>query len=299
MPHATEALANYEARVQNGEFDAQWDDLVNGIDKIYTHGDDEGLPVGYECMRELWSASKGQLVVVSGVPSHGKSTVIDNVLVNLARHNGMKTSFFSPEHFPYHLHVRKIAETYTGVALRTKDRHGNVTLMPMSKLGPAMEFIKKHFHWIALPDPTLGEIMEVWTHHIADFGCEIVVLDPWNEVQMQLLDRETETSYINRCLTGLRRFARKMNVLCIVIVHPTKIPRNKDGSFPVPSLSDCAGSAAWRAKADVGIICHRKDIMTGDEIDVHVQKVKFRQNGRPGIATLRFLGHYASKLVEA
>ena len=295
-PETSDLLANYQARVSNGEFDAQWPDLVAGIERIYTNGEDEGISLGYESLKELWSAAKGQLVIISGVPSHAKSTLVDNITINLARSNGMKTSFFSPEHFPYHLHVRKLIETYTGSSLRYRDRSGKVYLMPSSDIAESMSFIKKHFYWMILPDPSLPEIMEMWTHHIVDFGCEICVLDPWNEVSQMLLPHETETSYINRCLTGLRRFARKMNVLLIVLVHPKGLARNRDGCFPVPSLSDCAGSASWRAKADVGIICHRKDIMDGNEVDIHVQKVKFRQNGRAGIATLSFKNIYSPKL---
>ena len=297
MLPATELLAAHEAKVATGAFDAQWEDLATGIERIYTHGDDEGVFLGWNCLHDLWSVSLGRLVVMSGVPSHGKSTMIDNICINLAKSQGWKTSFFSPEHFPYELHVRKIVEAYTGKALRYTRRGEPVTLMPISQLGPALEFVKDNFFWMNLKDPTLPEIMEMWTHHIIDFGAKICVLDPWNEVQ-DLSDKETETKYINRCLTGLRRFARSMNVLVIVAVHPTKIPRNRDGSFPVPSLSDCAGSAAWRAKADTGIICHRKNIMEGNDIDIHVQKQKFRQNGKPGIATLHFNHGYSSKLVE-
>jgi len=101
----------------------------------------------------------------------------------------------------------------------------------------------------------------------------------------------TETEYISLCLTCLREFARKHNVAMWIVAHPSKLQRARDGSYPVPSLWDISGSAHWRAKADVGIVVHRKDI-TVNNLDVIVQKVRFKSTGRPGDVRLNY--HYAS-----
>jgi len=98
-----------------------------------------------------------------------------------------------------------------------------------------------------------------------------------------------ETEYVSHCLKRIRVFARQHGIHVWIVIHPTKLYRNDSGKYPVPTLYDCAGSAHWRNKADNGIVVWR-DLAETDsaEVEIHVQKIRFRQVGCRGMAKLYY-----------
>ena len=118
-------------------------------------------------------------------------------------------------------------------------------------------------------------------------GIDGLIIDPWNELEMILRAGETETDYICRSLTNIRRFSRKNNIATFVVAHPAKMfkPQGKD-KYDVPTLYNIAGSAHWYNKADNGITIYRN--FDADEIEVHIQKVKFSVHGKIGVVEMKY-----------
>jgi hypothetical protein len=76
----------------------------------------------------------------------------------------------------------------------------------------------------------------------------------------------------------LEKFARKYHIHLIVAAHPTKIRRDKDGKYPVPSLYDISDSAHWANKPDVGIVINRADLSV-NETTIKVAKARYQTIG--------------------
>jgi len=114
---------------------------------------------------------------------------------------------------------------------------------------------------------------------------QALVIDPYNRLESQQGSRN-ETQYISEVLDKLTTFAQINDVLVILMAHPTKQPKNKDGIVEAPTLYDISGSANFFNKADFGIVVHRNRI--DDTVEVHVQKVKFRHLGENGTATFKY-----------
>jgi twinkle protein len=73
------------------------------------------------------------------------------------------------------------------------------------------------------------------------------------------------------------------------VAHPQKLYRDKDsGNYPVPTLYDISGSANWRNKADNGIVIWRDFSNAQTPVEVHSQKIRFRQIGKLGVAKLAY-----------
>jgi len=70
-------------------------------------------------------------------------------------------------------------------------------------------------------------------------------------------------------------------VAVFLIAHPAKPYRNKDGSFPIPTMHDISGSRNFFAITDNGIVVHR-DINNPGESEIHIQKVRSRATGKGG-----------------
>jgi hypothetical protein len=57
---------------------------------------------------------------------------------------------------------------------------------------------------------------------------------------------------------------------------------------PVPKGYDISGSAAWFAKADLGMSVHRPDPINSPISEVHIWKCRFSWVGKQGVAELFF-----------
>jgi twinkle protein len=65
--------------------------------------------------------------------------------------------------------------------------------------------------------------------------------------------------YISWAIRELRRSAQQHGLVVIVVAHPTKDVKGRDGKVTMPTLYDIEGAAHWFNKADHGVIVHRDD----------------------------------------
>jgi twinkle protein len=105
------------------------------------------------------------------------------------------------------------------------------------------------------PATTINWVLEQAVFAIERHGVDVLVIDPWNELEWAREKNETLTEYIGWCLKFLKYFARAHDVAVIVVAHPTKA--RVAGSGPV-TLADIEGSAHWWNKSDNGLIVVRE-----------------------------------------
>ncbi|MBD8555445.1 toprim domain-containing protein [Rhizobium sp. CFBP 8762] len=227
----------------------------------------------------------GELLVITGIPGHGKSTWTLNLCTNLARQYGWRIAIASFEipTVPALRYKLRLAATGVEAKLWTRDI-----------VSEADRFIQDHFTFIdADPtgedddDMTLEWLLEKAADAVLRFGIKAFVIDPWNEVEHARPKHESETQYINRALRQIRRFALKHQVLAIILAHPTK-DLGKGGEARTPTLYDIEGSAAWYNKPDHGVVIDVPD-PDARETAVWVKKARFSWSGRKGEVTLQYL----------
>jgi|SRR5688572_13252529 len=264
------------------------DDCHEDVMKLYESGLEPGASTGWAALDKYYTVRPGEFTAISGIPSSGKSNFLDCLLVNLARIHGWRFALFSPENLPVKQHIAAIAEK---AARKPFHRGPNLRISP-EELVNALSWTNDHFTWI-LPDDeedwTIEKILTAGTQLCMRRGIRGLVIDPWNELEAQRPPDKSETEYISQTLKRIRVFARQRAIHVWVVVHPQKLYRDKDGNYPVPTLYDCAGSAHWRNKADNGIIVWR-DLNEDDssEVDICIQKIRFRHIGRRGVAKLYY-----------
>jgi len=241
----------------------------------------KGVSTGFYSLDEVMLLSKQSLLVLTGMPSCGKSEVLDAVAVNTAILHDWSWLYFSPENYPLEEHLKKIIEKKSGK---------NLNLLSESTIKECMEWANSRFAWIHPDDDkySLHCILEETQIRIeSGYKVDCIVIDPWNELDHSTQGGQRDDQYISKCLTQLRRFHRKYDILSCVIIHPTKMQKDATGNYPVPSLYDCNGGAMWRNKADFGICVHRTDFQK-HEANIYVQKVKFKTMGKPGHVRLDY-----------
>lgn len=261
------------------------EDLAEDVISLYREGLRGGVPTGWNSVDQHYTVRPGELTIVTGIPSHGKSQFLDALAVNLARGHEWAIGICSPENLPVARHLAKLIEQYTGQPFR----EGPQERLPQGELLPALQWLDDHFVFLAPEETlTLTALLQTARSLVTRHGIRGLIIDPWNEFDHTRPSGQTETDYICASLTQIRRFARNHGVHVWLVAHPQKLYRREDGSYPVPTPYDISGSAHWRNKADNCLTVWRDENDPEQPVRVYVQKIRFREVGKIGMIKLQF-----------
>ncbi|SMF90870.1 twinkle protein [Azospirillum oryzae] len=267
-----------------------WDDVL----ALYNGERAVGLTTGFDNLDPLMKLTgTGLLVVVTGIPNHGKSEFVDQLMVNYARTYGWKVGYCSFENAPPR-HIAKFAEKIIGKPFFCYNDHRRLRMDEM-ELEAAREWVRHHIHFIRADDdaPTVDWIIEKSRVLVMRHGIKALIIDPYNEIEHRRQPGKTETEYISEVLGKLRRFGENHGVDVFIVAHPTKLQTNGEGTAePVPGLYDISGGAHWNNKADIGFTVWRdRSILprgAKSSTLVKVHKVRSKELGRPGAADFEY-----------
>lgn len=234
-----------------------------------------------------------EFMVVTGLPSSGKSTWVCNLVANVCSAYGWRAAMCMPE-MPTVPAFRDMMRRYwAGKKLVPTD---------YDEIKRTDAWINNRFVFIDTDPTGTGEndepfdlewIIERATDAVLRDGIRILVIDPWNEVEHARGKGESLPDYIGRAIRSLKRFARLYEVIVIVVAHPTKdVSGERGGNIRAPTLYDIEGAAHWFNKADHGVIVHRD--RESNTTEIKVAKVRFEGGkmdggaGTVGSVTLRF-----------
>lgn len=236
------------------------------------HGLPTGINSGISNLDELFRLDRGKLVVITGIPNMGKSEVVDALCVQYNMLYGMRTLYFSPENQPIGLHINKLFAKFVGRKYSQDDLLGEVGINVRNYIYDNFSF----FNY--LEEYSLPDILSTAEVEILGKGIDIVVIDSYNKILHDYKMNETEE--IGRDLDHLERFAKRLNVIVILVAHPRKMEKDKNGCWLIPSAYDINGSANFANKADVVGTVHR--VYDPNYTIVKISKVKFSNYGGQG-----------------
>ena len=255
-------------------------DFETSLDALFENGMQKGLIIGHENFDKYCSFETKRLCIVTGIPGSGKSEFIDEIAERLNMRYQWRFAYFSPENAPLAYHASKLIEKFTGKKFDKKH------LNP-GEYRQVKEHLEKDFFFISpASDFKLDTILDKAKSLVRRKGSKALVIDPYNRLESQATGRMSETLYISETLDKLTAFAQRYDLMIILMAHPTKLPKNKDGKIEAPTLYDISGSANFFNKADFGIVVHRD--RDNNIVEVHIQKVKFRHLGEPGLALFKY-----------
>lgn len=279
LKRATEAAHPWPVQ---GLYDAEhFRDMVW---ELYEKGAGKGESTGYQPVDELYTIVPGQITIVTGIPSSGKSEFVDQLMINLASDKGWRFGICSFENEP-RLHIAKL------MSKRAKMHffEGPTRRMNSEECKGAFDWVQEHFAFVWQDDGSLADLDSILDRlrvAILRYGIRGAVIDPYNFISRDSRDKP-ETEWISDMLTKVKAFAMGHGVHIWFVAHPTKLQRGTDGKVPVPGGYDISGSAAWFAKADCGVTVHREK---DDPLiaQIHVWKCRFAWVGKQGSTNLLY-----------
>lgn len=201
----------------------------------------QAISTGWWELDQIFRFYLGQFVVVTGIAGHGKSTFLLNVLLKIAREQGIRSFMYVPENETY---LRdKLLKIWGNE--ETFDYFAASQCFVQSAVLDAYDDRPRTLNWV----------LEKAIVAIEQDGVEIVMIDPWNELERAKPDRMLLTDYIGESLMMLKQFCRIYKVIVVVVAHPTKAVNEHGGR--VPGLADIEGSMNWFNKCDNGLIVVR------------------------------------------
>lgn len=236
--------------------------------------------IGMPLLDDHYRIREGDFTVITGIPSHGKSTLINEIAGRMAERYQWTTAFASFEQMPQVDHRRSLRTFFN----RKLEIHQSEEEQDL-----ADRWIDRHFSFI-VPDEddevTLGWVLDCCEAAILQHKAKLIVIDPWNELDHVRPPDMTLTEYTGYAIKLFRRMARKYRVHVIVAAHPTKQRKDDAGNYTIPTLYDISDSAHWYNKADVGIVVHRSHEM---ETLIRVAKSRYHDEiGVPGDVKAHF-----------
>ena len=273
--------------------------LRDQLESLWDKGLPSGDKTGWPSIDQHYTVVPGQMTILTGWPGSGKSEWLDALLVNLS-HQGWRTAIFSPENQPVVLHLAKFVEKLSGMPFGS----GPTQRIPKRDLGALTEEMAHKFMFIQAPE---GEslsaqgVIEAAAMWLAKPGVKRgLVIDPWNELEHHRPKELSETEYVSQTLSYIRNWARSSGVHVWLVAHPQKMRRDDQGKLPVPKPDMISGSQHWWNKADCCVTVYRNlSEPMNQEVEIHVQKIRFKHVGRPGLVCLnydRITGRYSEPL---
>jgi len=245
-------------------------DLEADLLDFVHNGFKPGFQIGLDNFDKIFSTYTSQFITVTGIPSSGKSDFVDQMCIGYNKNYGWKTAYASPENKPNFLHAHKlIRKTWEG--LPTKDDVGT------EKWKQITNHINDNYFFIDMDRYTLEDVLRKGAELVKRKGIKCLVIDPFNKIRDVDCKSEDVNRYTMEYLTKIETFAKKYDVLVIVVAHPTKMYRNQEGKIEEPTMYSIKGGGEWYDASYHGLLVHRD--YEAKTVKAKVLKVKFQNLG--------------------
>ena len=257
-------------------------DLRSGVNDLYDNGLPDTLsPKGnyFGDLKRIFSVMRGQVVLPTGIPSHGKSTFTDWYVMNILNDYNLKGSWYSPEHGHLNLYQTEFIQKAIGRNF-WKDKDG-VPRVTKADIDRYDDWADEKIYLTDADDdvtPNWDWLLDKFKEQMMCYGIDIFVVDAFNKIE---LAKGNKLDEINRVLTKLTHFAKANNVIIFLVAHPTKMKKREDGTYDIPTLYDVSGSADFRNQVHAGYSIYR--YFGEDERTTFINlKTKFSFQGKIG-----------------
>jgi replicative DNA helicase len=269
--------------------------VVERIDELYnrdSQNDITGVPTGFTDLDRMTSGLQpGDLVIVAGRPSMGKTAFSINIGENVAIDSGLPVAVFSMEMGGTQLAMRMLGSV--GRLDQHRLRTGRLADEDWPRLTHAIQKMNDAQLYIdetpALSSIELRARSRRLSRQCGKLGLIIVDYLQLMSANSSGENRATEISEISRNLKGL---AKELNCPVIALSQLNRSLEQRPNKRPV--MSDLRESGAIEQDADVILFIYRDEVYNPDSQDKGTAEIIIgkQRNGPIGSVRLTFLGQF-------
>jgi replicative DNA helicase len=270
-------------------------EVVERIEALYSRDDPSevtGVPTGFSDLDRMTSGLQpGDLVVVAGRPSMGKTALAVNIGEHVALAAGLPVVIFSMEMGATQLAMRLIGSV--GKLDQHKLRTGRLSSEDWEKLTVALGRLNDAPILIdETPALTAMEVRSRARRMRKQYGkLGLIIVDYLQLMQASSTgeNRATEISEISR---GMKALAKELQVPVMALSQLNRSLEQRPNKRPV--MSDLRESGAIEQDADVILFIYRDEVYNPDSPDKGTAEIIIgkQRNGPIGTVRLTFLGEY-------
>ncbi|MFO7277525.1 MAG: replicative DNA helicase [Pseudomonadota bacterium] len=268
--------------------------IIDQIDEWHTNPDKmRGLPTGFTDFDRITGGLRpGDLIVVAGRPSMGKTTLAVNMAEYAAIHPEIRASvaIFSME-MPAEQVITRMLSSIGGVPLQNL-RSGRISdedwvriTSATSQLSEAKIFVDE------TPGLSPTELRARARRIKREHGLDLVVVDYLQLMQVpgNKENRATEISEISR---GLKALAKELAVPVIALSQLNRSVEQRQEKKPV--MSDLRESGAIEQDADMILLIYREEVYDKNTTKKGIAEIDLakHRNGEIGTFLLTFQGQF-------
>ena len=289
-------IAEHGARSQQGfkSIKSLLKTTVEHIDSLFERDDPiTGLPTGYNDFDEMTSGLQhGDLVIVAGRPSMGKTTFAMNVAEYAAIKRKTPVAIFSMEMPGEQLAMRMLSSM--GRINQQRLRTGRLEEEDWPRLTSAVSMFTEVPLFID-DSPALSptEIRARARRLMREHGqLGLIVIDYLQLMQAGSRAGENRATEISEISRGLKALAKELSVPVIALSQLNRSLEQRPNKRPV--MSDLRESGAIEQDADVIVFIYRDEVYNPESPDKGTAEIIIgkQRNGPIGTVRLTFLGQY-------
>ena len=276
-------------------------DVVNRVHEMQELKGYKGAETGFSEFDKLTSGlQNGDLIIIAGRPSMGKTALSMNIVEHLAIHNSTPVAVFSLEMPTEQLVIRMISSF--GRIDSSKLRDGDMSEIDWNSFNHAVRAFEENTILIdETPSITPTEIRAKCRRlkrRYPDLGLIMVDYLQLMTVHGKSENRVQEISEISRSLKSL---AKEINVPVIALSQLNRgvESRAKTGKGRIPQMADLRESGSIEQDADIIGFIYRDEVYHDDtytnpeEVGKADLRIAKHRNGATGNIKLAFVGQYS------
>ena len=253
-----------------------------------------GVPSGYPDLDKLTAGfQRGDLIIVAGRPSMGKTSLAVNMVENAAIRHGVPSAIFSIEMSKEQLVLRLLC-SQSEVALH-KIRNGFLGHEDWPRLTTGAGLLTQAPIWLDdSPSPTVLELRAKCRRLKAEGRLGLVVID-YLQLVRSGSNAENRVQEISQITRALKALAKELDVPIIALSQLSRAVEQRTGKDKRPQLSDLRESGSVEQDSDVVLFVFREEYYKPDEPELKGKAtiiIAKQRNGPTGDVTLTFLREF-------
>jgi replicative DNA helicase len=289
-------IAEHGARGQQGfqEIRPLLTQVVERIEFLYNRdnpSDVTGIATGYTDLDRMTSGlQEGDLIVIAGRPSMGKSSLALNIAEHIALVLKMPVAIFSMEMGATQLAMRLMGSV--GRLDQQKIRTGRLTNDDWERLSGALGKLNDApIHIDETPSLNALELRARARRLARQYGGKLgAIIVDYLQLMQAVSDGENRATEISEISRSMKALAKELKVPVLALSQLNRSLEQRPNKRPV--MSDLRESGAIEQDADVILFIYRDEVYNEDTQDKGVAEIIIskQRNGPIGMVRLAFIG---------